>query len=980
MKTTPDIVRLLLDPDRDADAARIFQSAGFADPPKAAALWRRLRAAADPAADRVAILFDDIAASPDPDMAFLNVARLADAAIDPSALLASPLFGRPLCPMLVRLFSSSYWLADIAIRNPGYLWWLIERRTIERKTEANAIRRELAAQLRPFRDERRRINSLKRIQRREILRIGTRDLLGLAGVETVARELGILADAVIEAALLIAGGEAAAEAAGGGRPGAESGADATQPDPPPEGFAVVSLGKLGGLELNYSSDIDLLYVYDANLVDRGRATDLARRLTAILAEKTEEGILYRVDLRLRPDGESGPVAVSTGEHLGYLQGRARFWERQALLKARVSAGDRETGAAFLGNCERVVFNPLAEPVPLGDILAMRERGLRLLSPERRTDDIKRMPGGIRDIEFLVQALQLVYGRHRPDVRGTNTLDALARLEEHGLLAPGVHDTLADAYRLFRTVEHRLQLFRGSRTHRLPAGGEELARLGGRVAYSGLARLPAPAGFSAALGSSIERVRGIFEGFFPAGAGEEIPLLLSLPPGEEAALLLLSRYGIAEGESARRFIDSLVYGDFPRLEGPGTLAAAVRHLPAVLEAVGATPDPSLTLRNLVRIVKATGAVRTTLELLGRGGDLLRLFLAVAALSTDLSDLLANRIELLDRLAAGAGPPPAPSGGDAGTVARWRAESTLFLHCKAPPPGAGRRRIAPRLTAIVEAALGALFGEAGGDEAGIALFALGSLGACDVRAGSDLDIVPVIGDGGDPQAGVVAVRQLIDLASRAGVGQVDARLRGEGGGAPLVQTIGRYRRYFAGRASLWELVAFTRCRFVCGRAATGAAFATALPGMLDIDRFRPGLADRFRGERRRLESLAAGPRDVKHAPGGLYDIHFIAAGARLLVDPASAPGTVDAALGRLVDAGLLEAAERTILVDALDRFWLVQHAAALHGIPYPPLAGREAFMDGYLERFAGTGGTAFVRWLDGARADVRAVFERYLSRVT
>lgn len=968
MKITPDIMRSLLDPAREAERGELLDAAGWTDPEQGAALLGRLVRAADPPAAPAAELLAEIAASPDPDLALLGFGRLADASIAPAALFRSPLLERPIRELLVRLFSTSRWLTDIVVRNPGLLWWLIDRRTIEEERDATSLRREADRQIAAFRDERRRINSLKRFQRREILRIGARDLLGLAGVETVTRELSALADAVVGAALGLAAGGPSRELAGEARN--EAG--------PAAGFAVVALGKLGGRELNYSSDIDLLYVYDERRMERADAVPLARRLTSILSEQTEEGILYRVDLRLRPDGESGPVAVSTAEHRGYLEQRARFWERQALLKARIAAGDRRAGAAFIDQCERAVFHPLADPAPVGEIRAMRDRGLRLLDPARRETDIKRMPGGIRDIEFLVQALQLLHGRGRAGVRDANTIAALDKLEEHGLLAHRVHETLAGAYRLFRTVEHRLQLLRGTRTHRLPAEAGELRRLAGRVAYSGLAAPPEPDEFVAGIGGAVERVRGIFEGFFPAGPEEEIPLLLSLPPGEESVARLLARYGIAEGERARRFLDSIVYGDFPRLEGPATLAAAEKHLPAILAAVGETPDPSLTLKNLARIVRATGAVRTTLELLGAGGDLLRLLLAVAAYSTRHAEFLAGRIELLDRLAVGAAPPPVPPAGPVEEIARWRAESTLFLHCARPLPEAGRREIAPRLAEIVEAAIAVLFEEAGGSRAGVALFALGSLGAGDLHAGSDLDLVAVIADDGDAAAAAAAVRTLIDLAASAGAGPVDARLRGEGGGAPLVQTIGRYRRYYDGRASLWERIAFARCRFLCGDREVGARFEAALPAMLRVER-EASLPGRLRDERGRLEALSPGASDIKHAPGGLYDIHFVAAAARLVVDPRRGPGAVDPALDRLVEAGLLERADRETLGDAHDRYWLARHAAALHGIHLPPLPGRAEAVDRYLGRLAGLGDDGWPPWLAGARAAVRDVFDRFVDRL-
>ncbi|HEM47542.1 MAG TPA: hypothetical protein ENO23_10925, partial [Alphaproteobacteria bacterium] len=277
MKITPDIMRRLLDPGREAERGELLGLAGWTDPAQGAALLGRLVRAADPAAAPAAELLAEIAASPDPDLALLGFGRLADASIAPAALFRSPLLERPIRELLVRLFSTSRWLTDIVVRNPGLLWWLIDRRTIEEERDATSLRRESDRQIAAFRDERRRINSLKRFQRREILRIGARDLLGLAGVETVTRELSALADAVVGAALGLAAGGRSRELAGEGR--GEAGAA--------DGFAVVALGKLGGCELNYSSDIDLLYVYDDRRMERADAVPLARRLTSILSEQTE---------------------------------------------------------------------------------------------------------------------------------------------------------------------------------------------------------------------------------------------------------------------------------------------------------------------------------------------------------------------------------------------------------------------------------------------------------------------------------------------------------------------------------------------------------------------------------------------------------------------------------------------------------------------------------------------------------------------
>ena len=971
----------------DAEALEaLFAGLRFADPPKAAALWRGLACAEAEAPRRpelVVGLLEELAASPDPDLALVNLARFVESTIAPGTFFNSLCVERPIARLLAVSFSCSSHLADILARNPEYLAWLIEGPVLGRAKAHSEYRAELAAQTAAFADPRRRLNSVKRYQRREMLRIGVRDLLGLAPVEEVTAELSFLADAVIDAALELAFAELAPQ-------------DGVSPEwrvavPAPfHRFAVVSLGKLGGTELNYSSDVDLLFVRADTGDPREDAfyTELARRVVEILSLPTEEGTLYRVDLRLRPDGESGALVVSLAEHLAYLQRRARPWEIQALIKARRSAGSVAVADAFIERCSRALYAP-AGGDPLGEILTMRERALAGLPPAERAGNVKLMSGGIRDIEWIVQAMQMVHGRDRPEVRSRNTLEAIERLAHYGLLSGEVREALARAYRLFRTTEHRLQMLRNVRAHTLPADEGRLAIVCERVARSALG-LATGADARAALARSILEVQDLFASFFRDRGAGPIPLLLSLPPGERAVAELLARYGIREGEASHRALASLVFGDYPALEGADTFTAAARSLPTILEEIGRAPDPSLALRNVVRIVKASGAVRSTLDLLGEGGDFLRLILAIAAQSTRLAEVLARRMEILDLLAEGAPPPPAPAaprGAEpyAETLGRWYDEARLFIHARRPLPANGPETIGPALADAAERAIVALFERSGAGTGGIALFAAGSLATRATRFGSDLDLIAVARGEEEAAGGAAAMRSMLEEARAARLDAVDLRLRGEGEGAPLVQTVDYLARYLASRAAPWEILAYSKCRFLAGDAEAGRLFAETLRETLPAVFRRPGWKERVADSRARLESLSRGPWDVKHAPGGLYDVDFIQSAAFLLghVDTA---GSADrgAAFAYLVTLGLLDPGDADTLVTAWRLYWTIEHAAALHGIPYPPLPGREEFFERYLERLLGPpslpGPGTFLERLEGARIRVRAADERFFERVT
>jgi glutamate-ammonia-ligase adenylyltransferase len=976
--------RALTEGADEQELQALFAELGFADPAKGAALWKRLVPAGGgepPPPENVANLLAELAGSSDPDMALLNLTRFVEARIAPARFLHSFFLARPIARLLVTIFSCSYFLADILMHNPGYLSWLVEERTLEGPKAHSAYLFELSRQIEPFRDRRRRVNSAKRYFRREILRIGARDLMGLARVEEVTAELSFLADAIIETVAGMAF-EELAESAGPG-PTAWS----LDVPVPFHRFAVISLGKLGGTELNYSSDIDLMYVCDPGEGERERDfyDALARRITDLLTAPTEEGTFYRVDLRLRPDGDSGPLVVTLADHLNYLQRRAKPWERQSLIKARVSAGNRVVGDAFVENCEKAIHAPAPSTDPLDEIVTMRERWMMYLSDEERTGNIKLMSGGIRDIEFIAQGLQMIHGRSDPGIRSRNTLESLERLARHGLMSAEAKETLERSYRLFRTVEHRMQMLRNVRTHTLPSAEADLAKTGDRVSRSALEGVTQD-NFTAELGRSLMEVRDLFDGFFKDRRPGDIPLLLSLPANDRAVEEILSKYGIREGEQAHRFISSLVFGDFPRLEGIDTLAAAATSLPTILEHVSRTPDPALTLKNFVRIVKASGAVRSTLELLGGGGDFLRLLIAVASLSTRLSETLANRIELLDLLAEGVPPGDAPDlkAKDAiPRLARWHEESLLFIHSQNPIPENGPEVLGPLLAGLSERALGALFVRGDGETRGLALFAAGSVATRTARFGSDLDLVAVTTDERSASLEAETVRRILEDARAARLGATDMRLRGEGEGSPLVQTLDYYESYLQTRASIWEILALSKCRFMCGNAETGAAFEAMLRRTLPLVFAREGWKGRLLESRARLEELSKSPWDVKQAPGGLYDIDFILSAASFtgaIGDNLSADHTGE--FERLRKAGLIDDGAPEALLGAFRLFWTIEHAAALHGFPYPPLPEREAFLDGYFDRLFGAraaGDGSFLSRLGLTKKRVREIFDRFFERI-
>ena len=368
--------------------------------------------------------------------------------------------------MLVALFAGSQFLTEILLNHPEYFERLARRRRLSQPKSAEEVHAAAWRAIAPWLDDPDRLraapalDALRRLQRWELLRIGACDLLDLFDMTTATEQLSNLAEGLVRASL-----EYAAR---------RSGVSA-------EGFVVLAMGKLGGRELNYSSDIDLVFLAAANAE---RQVRLGQRLVEALARTTPEGFLYRVDLRLRPWGETGPLVASLEAATTYVREYARLWEKQALLKARVVAGDRPAGESFLRRVEILLF-PSDGVSARDEVRAMRRRTeAYLVDQGREWGEVKLGTGSIRDVEFVVQYLQLAHGAAQPGILCHNTLDALARLAAAGLLASEESRVLVEGYTFLRTVEHHLQLMDYRQLHWLPREPGALAELGQRLGFQG----------------------------------------------------------------------------------------------------------------------------------------------------------------------------------------------------------------------------------------------------------------------------------------------------------------------------------------------------------------------------------------------------------------------------------------------------------------------------------------------------------------
>jgi glutamate-ammonia-ligase adenylyltransferase len=449
----------------------LLRPIGFADWRLA---WQRLQRIPPTPAARLALanamphLLMALATAAHPDRVLVSFERFVGNAPEPSTLLQYLAANPRALEIMVTLFAGSQFLTEILLRHPQYFEQLTARKHLAERKTARQLYLELEAILEPAMaapgsragQMPALLDLLRRFQRRELLRIGTYDLLDLFDLPTVITQLSHLADSLIQACLMLA---------------------AWQSNINPAGFCVLSMGKLGGQELNYSSDIDLLFVATGHI---GQFMDVGQQLINGLSRATPEGFLYRVDMRLRPWGKSGPLVSTVEGHLDYLTHHAGLWEKQALLKARVVAGDRAVGRAFLEQAAPLIFSA-AGPTVQADVRAMKER-IEAQLRRRGTlwGEVKLGRGSIRDIEFVTQYLQLAHGAQHPTLHLRSTLAALAQLAAAGLLPSPDYRVLADGYIFLRTVEHHLQLMHYRQTHTLPDNPAALTHLARRLRFQG----------------------------------------------------------------------------------------------------------------------------------------------------------------------------------------------------------------------------------------------------------------------------------------------------------------------------------------------------------------------------------------------------------------------------------------------------------------------------------------------------------------
>jgi glutamate-ammonia-ligase adenylyltransferase len=728
------------------------------------------------------------------------------------------------------------------------------------------------------------IAELRLAYRRHLLVLAARDLAGEIGVDEVGVTLATLADRTLSAGLAVA--------LAGLRPGA---AEAR--------LAVIGMGKCGGRELNYVSDVDVVFVAEGDL-------EVATRLASDMVRVCGQ-VAWPVDAALRPEGKLGPLVRTLASHQAYYARWARTWEFQALLKARPAAGDLALGAAYVETLAPLVWTAAEREDFVADVQAMRRRVEDTLPPDVAAREIKLGPGGLRDVEFAVQLLQLVHGRADESLRVGGTVAAIEALSAGGYVGRADGATLTSSYHLLRSVEHRLQLQRLRRTHLVPddsddrAGRRWLARAMG---FRPDARGDAVAVFAAEWALHAREVRRLHEKLFYRPLLHAVARVPSdqLRLSPEQAARRLEALGFADPDGALRHLSALTAGVSRRAVIQRTL------LPVVLNELADAPDPDaglLAYRTVSealgdspwylrflrdegqvteRLAQLLGTSRYVAELLSRAPEALR----ILGDDAELRPRPAEALRTSFRAAAARHDDPAAAVGAARALRRQEllriaAADVLGLLDPAEVGEALTDVVAATVGAALDAAVRTVELSRGPMPTRVAVIAMGRVGGAETGYGSDVDALFVhdpLPDAGEEEATAAAnavvaeLRRLLALPAPDPPLQVDAALRPEGRSGPLVRTLASYQAYYRRWSSPWEAQALLRAAPLAGDPALGSAFVELVdPLRYPAGGLTPAATTEIRRLKARMdaERLPRGADPATHTKlgrGGLVDVEW------------------------------------------------------------------------------------------------------------
>ena len=833
-------------------------------------------------------------------------------------------------PPLIRVLGSSSYLSDVLIRQ-GELWpelFLRQTKVIRKTVDQHLADLKLVIEESGSFDN--FCAGLRHHKQQEYLRIGTRDLEVSVTLEETVRELSALAEASSEAAYRFCRAEVEKDFGTLLLPGKET----------PNGFVVLGMGKLGGRELNFSSDIDVIFLYEddegessggrkGKTTPREFFTAIGKKIIHAMGQITEDGFVFRIDLRLRPMGVSGPLVQSMGSAMIYYESWGQCWERAALIKARPVAGDRELGTSFLKEIEPFIYRRYLDYTTVDELRHMKMRiENELLSAQGKERNIKLGHGGIREIEFFTQALQLVNGGYEPTIRGQNTLEALEQLARHHFISASDQDKLSRAYRFLRQVEHKVQMVQEAHAHSVPEGDDEEKALARRLGYTRAKKQSERDLFWRDHRAHTTAVRSTFDRLFYSAQKEitdegasKVGTIWHDLDRRDLIVEELEQVGFRDPAKAYENLLAIRDGEVYAPPSPRRLKVMRTLGPALITEIARSSAPDQALLNLSKFSHVIGGRTGFLTLLAENPETMRLLVTLFAESQFLTDLFLNRRELIDTLirvdlsriekskdemrselqSALQSLNDLEAKLDA--LRRYKTEEFIRIGLHDLGEAIELEPVLGQLSNLAEACLECAvqltvdelqdkFGAIPGGR--FAILGMGKLGGRELDYNSDLDLVFLYdapedaksrgGSQGSLGAHEFYVRvgqkliTYLSAATEEGVAyKLDMQLRPSGKSGPLVCSLDGFREYHKTSSLLWERQALIKARHVAGEPALGKEIEQIAENFAYGRGLTPGSVEEIHHLRMRMERELAGEDEgrfnLKKGRGGLVDIEFL-----------------------------------------------------------------------------------------------------------
>lgn len=885
--------------------------------------------------------------SPDPDMALNNLERFVSSYETQGPFFEFMSHHKDALPPLLLLFGTSQYLSNFLFSAPHeYLEWLstpgLLKRSISKEYALEDLRNRIS-----MKTSIEEVKSLlRRYRKREYIRIALRDMLGYGTLSEITQEISTLADVCLQIACEVSNRELEKRY---GRPMYIDMEDNRHKC----AFTILGMGKLGGEELNYSSDIDIMYLYtsDNGETTSGQLTNhqyyvkLSEMISQVIGAATDEGFVFRVDTRLRPEGERGDLACSLRSYEIYYESWGQTWERAALLKTRPVAGDETLGRSFLEMIQPFVYRKYLDFTAIDEIRNMKikiDKSIAVKGKDIR--DVKLGYGGIREIEFFVQTLQLLYGGKEHWIREKNTLRAIHRLAQKGFISYEEENTLSKAYQFLRRIEHMIQIVGERQIHVMPVDIKELNVLAKRLGYKDSGKFRAYELLQKDYTLCTQSVRKIYDGLFTRKeAAEErrevsdCEIIIGDVVSEDEAVNILSKYNFRDPRKAYRNVILLRDGPPFSHQTPRSRQILLRIFPSFFSHITTSSDPDLALNNLEALISSVGARETLYSFFEENPQAIESVVGLFSNSEYLSktvirhpeivDLFLDPAEMLkkrtvegmrDELFSLIGQSDSYSE-KLDMLRRFKyteelrigyidilgyvdtIQASKYLSILADVSVAGALKIADE---ELKRTYGRPFCKIGGKgtQARFCIVGLGKLGGQEITYGSDLDIIFLYSGEGETKgrhsisnneyfnhlsSKIISV--LTAMTREGTVFKVDVRLRPSGSKGPLCQSIEGFSTYMRGHGEVWEFQSLTRGRVIAGDESLGSEFITGVhqliyeslpPSISSKDDMATAIIDMRRRMEVEVSKEDSEYYDIKTGIGGIVDIEFTVQYLKLL----------------------------------------------------------------------------------------------------